>query len=341
MIIFKKHKIPIDKKAIQAFHTDRLLPYERKVLAFVKEWYSESPTIVVKTSGTTGKPKEMSFTKGQLVESARRTISFLGLQKGEKALLSLSTDYIAGKLMLVRAIVGDLDLYVREPESNPLLSLEEDIDFAAFVPMQVREMLREKVSFERFRKIRNLIIGGGVLNIQTEKQLSSLSQNIYHTYGMTETLTHIAMRRIAPKNQNFYSALPGVSFRQDERACLVIDVPYLYNEAIVSNDIVELLDEYSFQYIGRYDNVINSGGVKLFPEEIEKRLADFIAVPYYISSESDERLGQRVVLKIESNRPVEGLEKLLTERLERYERPKKIYYLSEFERTKTGKVIRD
>ena len=282
----------------------------------------------------------MRFTKKQFAESARRTIEFLGLQKGEKALLSLSTDYIAGKLMVVRAIVGDLDLYVQKPESNPLLSIGVEVDFAAFVPMQIREMLENPISFERFKKIRNVIIGGGSLDVDSEMKISSLSQNVFHTYGMTETLTHIAMRELAPKTRVYYSALPAVSFEIDGRSCLVINVPYLYKEPMVTNDIIELIDEFSFRYIGRYDGVINSGGVKLIPEEIEKKLEEIIELPYYISSEKDIFLGEKVVLKIESTEPIQGLEEILKLGLDKYEFPKEIYFVERFERTENGKVIR-
>ncbi len=340
MLILKNNKIPLNKKSILSLKEDSLLIYEQKVIDFLKDWFNEEKEIKVKTSGTTGKPKEISFSKEQFVESAKRTIAFLGLRKGEKALLPLSTDYIAGKLMVLRAIVGELDLYVKEPSSNPLLLSDVESDFAAFVPMQLREILGNPVSFDRFERIRNVIIGGGVLNNKTEKRLSFLPQNIYHTYGMTETLTHIAMRQIAPVKEDFYRALPDVSFDLDNRDCLIVKVPFLYDEVLITNDIVELLDKSSFRYIGRYDNVINSGGVKLFPEEIENKLAELIFVPYYISSEPDERLGQRVILKIESGEPIEGLEELLSNKLKKYERPKKIYYEKKFRRTENGKLIR-
>lgn len=341
MLHLSSYRIPLDKESVAAADRSRLLPFERKVLAFLDQWFDDSAEMRVFTSGTTGKPKEMVFAKEQFISSAMATIKFLGLREGERALLSLSPDYIAGKMMIVRSILGKLELYVRTPGANPLLAAGQSFDFVALVPLQVYEAVRNPQSFENLKKIRNLIIGGGNLEGATERVLSGLDQAVFHTYGMTETLSHVAMRSLAPRLEKYYQALPGISFRQDKRGCLVVNAPSLLKEPIVTNDVVELRDAYSFRYLGRYDNVINSGGVKLFPEEIEKKLEALILFPYYISAEKDERLGQKVVLKIEHVKPLPGLETKMKQVLGKYEYPKKIYYCSRFARTLSGKVVRE
>ena len=341
MLHLSSYRVPLDKKGIATIDAGRLLPFEREVVNFLRQWFDTSGELGVFTSGTTGKPKEIRLSKEQFVRSAGATIKFLNLQEGERALLSLSPGYIAGKMMIVRAITGKLNLFVRTPGANPLLHSGESFDFVALVPLQAYEAVRNPQSIENLKKIRNLIIGGGKLDTKTEDILSGLHQHIFHTYGMTETLSHVAMRRIAPVRETFYSALPGISFELDGRGCLVVNAPSLLKAPVITNDVVELKDEYSFRYTGRYDNMINSGGVKLFPEEIEKKLEAIIPFPYYISAEKDERLGQRLVLKIETSQPITGLETKMKQVLDKYEFPKEIYYLPQFERTVSGKVIRD
>ena len=340
MIFFQNIRLPFSKDEILRAGTENLLEHEKKVLYFLKLWYDDSPTVTVNTSGTTGKSKAITFRKQDFLESARRTLTFLDIREGEKALLSLSTDYIAGKLMVVRAIAGNLDLQVGDIASNPLKNLAADIDFAAFVPLQVNAIINEPDTLQRFKKIKTVIIGGGILDDGLSGKLKTFPNRIFHTFGMTETLTHVAMRKISGEQENIYRALPGISFQTDEKSRLIIHIPYLPAKEVITNDMVELIDEYSFRYTGRYDNIINSGGIKISPEKVEAKLKPYINKPFFLGKENDPVLGEKVVLYIESTTPLPGIEALVKKYLNPYERPKKIYYIDKFNRTDTGKIIR-
>ena len=312
------------------------------VAQFLNEWISMDQELTVNTSGSTGKPKPVQLEKSAMVKSAEHTIAHFNLDPGIHALLCLPVKYIAGKMMLVRAIVGDWNLTCIAPSSNPLLEQEKPIAFAAMTPFQVETILEQ--SPEKMNLIHTLIIGGAPVSFRLRQKLNTISARCYATYGMTETITHIATQRLnGNEAQVAFQALPGVKFWQDERGCLSIKATHL-KETIRTNDVVELLDFQNFIWKGRLDNVINSGGVKLFPEEIEAKLAPMFDRRYYIRAREDDKLGERTELCIEGSeldeRSLTLLKLTMKEELTSYEYPSSITYVEQFEETETGKVIR-
>jgi len=297
---------------------------------FLLNWFDASSFIEVQTSGTTGKPKLIRIEKQAMVESALATGDFFNLQPGNKALLCLSTDYIAGKMMLVRAIILGLELDVVLTSSFPLQNIAKEYDFVAMVPLQVENSLGQ------LNQIKKLIIGGAAVNSSLKSKLKSFNTKIYETYGMTETITHIAAKSI---NEKCFQALPDVTLLIDDRNCLVIKAPKISNETIITNDIVDLISETEFKWLGRFDHVINSGGIKLFPEQIEEILQDKIKERFFIAAIDDLILGQKVVLIIESSNKL-TIDKETFEELSKYEKPKEIFYLDSFIVTDTSKINR-
>lgn len=304
--------------------------YEKPVGNFIYDWFDGHSYIDLRTSGSTGAPKTIRMEKQAMVNSALATGDYFGLHAGQKALLCLPMDYIAGKMMFVRALILGLDLDFIEPTSHPLLNNDIKYDFVAMVPMQVQH------SLDRLHKIKKLIIGGTALNENLQKELVGLPIQIFETYGMTETCTHVAAKKIGTA---LFNALPNVTFEQDERGCLVVQAIKISAEKIITNDLVELISPTQFILKGRVDNVINSGGVKLFPEQIEAKLATFITSRFYVSALPDAVLGQKLVLYIESE-PYE-VNSSIFEGLSKFEKPCEILFQPKFETTASGKVIRN
>lgn len=310
--------------------------FEVSMARFLEEWLNFKDYITVKTSGSTGKPKQIHIDKAQMVESAKATGAYFKVGEGTKALLCLSSEYIAGKMMLVRAMILGWDLHVVAPERDALVQYDNPYDFVALVPFQLYH------SIDALRKVKKLIVGGGVLTRQMEEMLENLPVEAFATYGMTETITHVAARRINGfAKSEIYHALPDVKFLVDDRGCLVIQAPKLSKETIITNDLVELISPVSFKWLGRQDFVINSGGVKLQPEFIERKLQPYLPMPFVIAAEPDATLGQKVILVIQNDGRYETPNYAqIFGHLDRYERPKKVYTLSEFPYTETGKVKR-
>ena len=303
---------------------------------FILEWLDNNDFINVKTSGSTGVPKTIKLQKVHVSNSASATVVYFDLIEGTKALLCLPSEYIAGKMMLVRAMTAGWDLYTSSPEKNPLAKFDEDFDFTAMVPYQVHHSLAE------LYKVKKLIIGGGAVSQKLEEQLQKIETSVFATYGMTETISHIAIRPLnGVERSSVYNALPEVKFSQDKNGCLQIQAPSISKEIFITNDVVELLSPTSFKLLGRIDNVINTGGVKVHPETIEERLAIHIRQPFFIASEKDEVLGERVILIIESKKSI-ALDELshTFEVLSAYEKPKRILTSPEFIYTETGKIRR-
>lgn len=313
-----------------------------KLLQFFQEWTDNCDFVLGKTSGSTGLPKTIRLSKKAMLASAALTNTFFNLKAGDSILLCLSAGYIAGKMMLVRAIVGGLNVVLAKPSSEP--EWNGLVDFAAMVPMQVQQLLSSDKGRASLAKIKNLIVGGGPLSREYAKRLNGLPVNAYMTYGMTETVSHVALSKIESECSPVYTAMNGVRFSLDERGCLVISAPHLSSGLIVTNDVVDLISDISFVWKGRFDNVINTGGVKVHPEIVENRLRDLIERRFYIMAESDVRFGEVVVLKIEgepySDDLMASLENDIAMRLSRYEKPKKILFLSKFRETDSGKIIR-
>ena len=312
-------------------------PWQQEVFQFLGEWYSDAPVIEAHTSGSTGAPKRVLLEKDRMRASARMTGEFLQMKPGDRALLCLPIRYIAGKMMLVRAATLQLRLYVVKPSSTPLTLVGSSIDLCAMVPNQVF------ASIEELEKVHILLIGGGPVNYELESKLKRKGGSIFHTYGMTETLTHVAMRRInEPGASRYFKALPGVSFRVDERDCLAIDAPHLIENELITNDCVELSDSKSFVWKGRMDHVIISGGIKIQPEEVERALEPILDHRYFVAGIPDPSLGQKLILVVEGDQRMLGnISQLLSKiSLAPYQFPREVYFLPQFEETPTGKVQR-
>ena len=318
---------------------------------FLAEWHNDSPTMLVHTSGSTGKPKPMLVEKRRMEASARMTCDFLGLSEGDTALLCMSLDYIAGKMMVVRSLVRGLRLVCVEPSGEPLKGLfrpllaspnlreEMSIDFAAMVPMQVWNTLQVPEQRERLMLIRQLIIGGGAIDDALAAELRSFPHAVWSTYGMTETLSHIALRRLnGPEATEWYTPMTGVSLSQTADGCLVVDAPAVHDGPLVTNDIVELSPDGRFRVLGRKDNVICSGGLKIQAEEVERLLRPYIHVPYLISKRSDPKFGEVVVLLIEGDAAEARL--VCENVLPKYWQPKHYVHVLQIPLTETGKPAR-
>ena len=308
--------------------------HEKAIGDFLMDWIRPNEIITLKTSGSTGKPKLIHYHKQAMVNSALATGDHFGLAIGDKALHCLNADFIAGKMMLVRAMILGLEIDLVPPQGNVLQASDRVYDFAAMVPLQVEQ------AFEDLDKVKTLLIGGAPSSVQLKEKLKQKSTHCYETYGMTETVTHIASRKING-NSPLFSPLPGVKLSTDERGCMVIDVPYLTQEKVITNDLVSLKENQHFLLKGRIDNVINSGGIKVIPEEVEAKIAPYIALPFFIGSKEDSALGQKVLLFIEGEAPAKLLVQLSTiESLSKYELPKEIHSVPAFKRTPNGKVMR-
>lgn len=313
---------------------------------FLQEWNDFNPSIELKTSGSTGIPKKIMVEKARMLASARITCDFLGLKDGDTALLCLPLDYIAGKMMVVRSIERNLKLVTTPPSSHPLKEITDYIDFCAMVPMQVRKSLDDPIEASRLASVRHLIIGGSAIDQELANRLRSLPNNIWSTYGMTETLSHIALRRLNGSNASeWYQPLNGVSIRLTDDSCLVINAPAVCTEELITNDIAEINSEGQFRILGRKDNVINTGGIKVQAEEIEHKIINALPELYgkiAITSKLDNLLGERIVLVTEKE--IDAITRETFNRviasLPKYHQPKEITAVSTIPLTETGKISR-
>lgn len=323
--------------------------FESHTFSFIKNWVQGIDFIKLQTSGSTGEPKEITLTRDQLEKSAQRTIKAIALDKEHVAFVCLDTKYIAGKMMLVRALESDMKIIASEPTANPLHKISSDarISFAAFVPLQVQEMLKHPDSIKKLNQMKAIIVGGGEVNASLQTEIKKLQCAVYATYGMTETVSHIALQRLNGKEaSNSFTSLPGVAIEIDERGCLVIQLPE-FQEKIKTNDLVELEGPTDFRWLGRFDNVINSGGFKISPEKIEKIIESIfqeraIVRQFFVCGLPDSRFGQKLILVIEGF-PISGGKKILaalSQQLHPYEVPKQILHIREFILTDTGKINR-
>ena len=307
--------------------------------AFLSEWNDASEFVHVQTSGSTGAPKPMSVEKRRMLASARITCDFLGLRSGDTALLCMSLDYIAGKMMVVRSIERGLKLISVEPSGHPLSNVEY-VDFAAMVPMQVYNSLQVPEERERLMRIRHLIIGGGAIDDQMAAELRTFPNAVWSTYGMTETLSHIALRRISgPDASEWYTPFPSVRVTHNDEGCLVINAPEVCEEPLVTNDIVEFSSDHSkFRIIGRRDNVICSGGIKIQIEEVERHLRPHLHVPYLLTKRHDPKFGEVAVLLTEGS--VEEAREACQRMLSKYHQPRYYLHVARIPLTETGKPAR-
>lgn len=304
--------------------------FEKPVGDFILDWFDSKPYLEVKTSGTTGAPKTIHIPKQAMVNSALATGDFFDIHPGNKVLHCLPVKYIAGKMMLIRAMILGLDVDFVAPSSHPLDNNDtEKYDFAAMVPLQAKH------SVKQLKKVKKLIVGGAKMEKSLETALSKLPTLVYETYGMTETITHIAARKIGEKS---FTVLPNVTISYDDRNCLVIHAPHISDEVIVTNDLVELVNENQFVFLGRIDNVINSGGIKFIPERIEEKLSGKFTSRFFIASKADKELGEKIILVVEGEPTT--LDNTLFDDLDKYEKPREIVFVKKFKETENGKVLR-
>lgn len=303
--------------------------FEKSIGDFLLDWFDEKPYIDLQTSGTTGTPKLIRTNKETMVNSALATGDFFELSPGDKALYCLPTKYIAGKMMLVRSFILGLDIDFVAPNSHPLAKNDTKYDFVAMVPLQAQN------SLAGLKNVKKMIVGGAKMSKELEKSLLKGKTQVYETYGMTETITHIAAKKVGEKA---FSILPNIHISQNEKKCLVIDAPKISEELIVTNDLVEILNDNQFVFLGRIDNVVNSGGIKLIPEQIEEKLANDIHSRFFLGGIPDAVLGEKLVLVIEGEKDL--LTELRFDGLDKYEKPKDVFYISKFMETENGKIKR-
>ena len=310
---------------------------------FLSEWQNDSPYVHVQTSGSTGAPKPMLVEKRRMLASARITCDFLNLQPGDTALLCMSLDYIAGKMMVVRSLERGLKLIEVEPSGHPLSTIHYKLDFAAMVPLQVYNSLQVPEEREYLMQIRHLIIGGGAIDDEMAAQLKSFPHAVWSTYGMTETLSHIALRRLSgPEASEWYTPFPSVKVSLSDEGCLVIDAPEVCAERLVTNDIADLSPgpgpSDRFRILGRKDNVICSGGIKIQAEELERQLRPHLRVPYLISKRPDAKFGEVVVLLTEGS--VDEARQVCERVLPKFHQPRAYMHVDQIPLTATGKPQR-
>lgn len=313
----------------------RIFNADPLTIDFLKEWFDDSSYITAHTSGSTGTPKSIKLLKSDMLISAKATCDFFNITSESNLVSPLSANYIAGKMMIVRAIYARAKLWIETPSNKPLIQDYGMIDLLPIVPSQ-SEWLTTDCKYTK--NIRNLIIGGGVLSKKQTTDLNNLKINAYSTYGMTETCSHIALRHISSE---IYQTLPNFTISIDSRNCLVIKSNEMSFKKLITNDVVNLIDNNHFKWIGRYDNVINSGGIKIFPELIEDKLHNIIPYPFYITSEQDDKWGENVVLCVES-KPfnTEHMLNTIKMTLDKYQVPKKIIFIPQFSRTESKKIKR-
>ena len=313
-----------------------------EVVSFLQEWFNSSEEVLVNTSGSTGEPKPLLLRKEHMVNSARMTCSYFNLTKGSTALLCMPVRYIAGKMMLVRAVVAQLTLKVVCPSSRPLLAIKQDFEFVAMVPLQVFTSLKHVEDIEALNRVKYLLIGGGAIDKGLLSKIENLLCSAYSSYGMTETVSHIALRKLnGPNKSAYYTPLPNVTLSQTKDGTLEVDAPYVSSQRLSTNDLVEFDALGNFVVLGRIDNIINSGGVKLQAEKIEEKLQNLFDSPYVITSAQSARLGDVVSLLIGGepcdltviSQEMKGL-------LTKYELPKLIYFIPEIPQTETHKIDR-
>ncbi|MCU0340288.1 MAG: AMP-binding protein [Spirosomaceae bacterium] len=319
-------------------------PYFREAWAFCVAWAEGQESFVLHTSGSTGTPKPICLTRAQMQASAAMTQQAIGLQKGQTALVCLNTAYIAGTMMLVRGMVIGLTMYVVPPSANPFehLPTEISVDFAAFVPLQLQTALDLSLH-ARLNALRTIIVGGAPVHRGLLSQIQALSVSVYSTFGMTETVSHVALQRLnGAEASETYQLLPRIEASTDERGCLRVRGPVTAQEWVQTNDLIEWIDSQHFRITGRADNIINSGGVKIQLEKVEEAIGRIWGDwgRFFVWWQPDDTLGQKLVLVVENapNLDFENVKKQLKTTLSSYEIPKKIYSVEKFAETPTGKI---
>jgi O-succinylbenzoic acid--CoA ligase len=347
-----KHEFPGIILSDKLFSIEDLIPYcksklleaelpewEAKIHQFLIDFLDDKDYIEQNSSGTTGKPKTFKLSKRAMVESAKMTVKKLNLKYSDRALLCLPVEYIAGKMMIVRSFVTGLNLFWEEPTSMPSLAKYGKMDFCAMVPLQVYNSFS---NYEFFKNIRNLIIGGSELRKEVLAMFKDVQNNTFETYGMAETCSHIALRKInGPNPDKYFEVLPGIEILVDDRSCLKIIAPFL-ELPVQTNDVVEIIDKKHFIWKSRIDNLINSGGIKINPEELEASISKIIDVECAVIGVKDPKLGQKIVLIVEAEKNIDKDEMMrnLKDSLQVYQVPREIIIVEEIPRNNSFKIDR-
>lgn len=315
-------------------------PFQKDILAFASKLVTDTPDVTVWTSGSTGAPKGLTFPKSAVWRSAEATNAFFGLNAESRALLSLPMEYIAGKMMVARALAGGYELISVAPCTNPLteISREMVIDFAPFTPHQATVMARENP--ERLASIGKILLGGSAVGDELRQRLCGIGCEAYIGFGMAETLSHFALARISESGGPIYHPLKGVRIETDDKNRLVVHRPGILDGALTTNDIIEKVQG-GFRWLGRADNAIITGGVNVFPEQIEQKLAPQIRGGFFVSGLPHETLGREVVLFVEG---VEGVDTIdidyASAGLGKFEIPRRVVFIERFLYTESGKIRR-
>jgi O-succinylbenzoic acid--CoA ligase len=302
---------------------------------FLNEWQSNGDYMIAHTSGSTGAPKEIRLLKSDMIASAKATNDFFGVRSGDNLVCPLSLNYIAAKMMAVRAIVADANLILIRPSND--LNFNCNAKILAIVPSQVDSLIAQP---QLKTLIENVIIGGAPLVDEKRQELITLGYNAFETYGMTETCSHVALKHIT---EDSFSAVENITFDVDNRDCLIVNVPHMSIKRVITNDVVKLYDNKTFTWLGRYDNVINSGGIKIHPEVLEKQIAEILGSKYtfYIAGAPHPKWGQQVILIIEANQDTANqIMSELAIHLDHKYLPKKVIAVRKIQRTSNGKIIR-
>lgn len=327
----------------------QIIPVNNESIAFADEVKEAIHLIVsqenftIYTSGSTGKPKAITHNTDAAFASAKATIDFLKIKEKSTAFLALPIDKIGGKMVLYRALLLQQKIIVAKPALNPLknLVLTEKIAFASFTPLQLYHILADKHTAALLSFFEVILIGGARVSNDLIQQLKTITTTqFYETFGMTETISHIALKNIS-KGEKYFTLLPNIIIKTDANQRIIVTVPYITNSPIHTNDIIEKIGNNQFIFIGRYDNVINSGGLKYFPEQIEAKLIEKITFPFYITAKKDEALGEKIVIVFNDNRNINEneLHDIFLQLLAKYEIPKEIIY-QPFNYTENGKILR-
>ncbi len=330
---------------------DDLPVFEKEILSFLLEWKTGKDIFQFYSSGSTGTPKKITLHRNRMILSAESTLDFLEISPGGKALLCLDPRYIAGKMVIVRSLIGNLDLYAVNPGSNPLNKFKPElkIDLASFVPYQIAEILEESNSLKKLRNIKNVLIGGAGISPQLQKRLGALENDIYHTFGMTETVSHIALRPLSGLRQSqYFKVLPGINIGIDKRGCLTVEGKITGGKKLITNDLVEIFVSDEFEWKGRIDQVINTGGIKVNINLLEIKIREILESlkihnNFFIGHITDEKLGDKIVLIFESkygDLDLGSVKETFKKRLSKFEIPREFKVIQKFDRTDTGKINR-
>lgn len=321
--------------------------WEKQVWQIAENWYTgKTQEFAVKTSGSTGLPKVITLNRQTIINSAEMTIEFLNLKSTDSGLLCLPADKIGGFMMIARAAVAGMKLHCVKPSLLPLseVARNTEISFAAFTPLQFWEQLQNSQTEPFLHDIKTIILGGAEIGKDLRVRIKKFKNAVYQTFGMTETISHIALRKLSGNSENeYYQTLPGITISSNEENRLVIDAPLLGISNMITNDIVKIHSPTSFEWLGRADNVINTGGVKVMPEVCEDLLSNDMALPFFIVGLKDEQWGEKVVIAIEkenlTDKELDSLKEAF-QILERHHRPKALLLFSQFDYTSTGKIQR-